>query len=88
MDEKLLTLLRDILKEPEGGFLESTVLAETGASSLDIFKLASAVEDAYALDGDGTIPDDEIYNAQHRVIVLSTVGDLAAYIARRIACPA
>jgi acyl carrier protein len=78
IDDKLTEILKDNLSEPDGGFTESTVLKETGASSLSTLEIAIAVEQQYKLDGDGTIEDEDIF-------ALATVGDLQDYIARRTA---
>jgi acyl carrier protein len=78
MDEKLRAILAEMLPE---GFTEASAFADMGLSSLSMFELALRIEDEYELDGDGRIPDEDIY--KDKAYMVPTVGDLQCYIDRR-----
>lgn len=78
MDEKLKAILAERLPE---GFTEDSAFSDLGLSSLSMFELALQIEDNYKLDGDGRIPDEDLY--KDKVFMLPTVGDLQCYIDRR-----
>jgi acyl carrier protein len=79
IDARLSAILLQYIDEPNGGFAEDTPIPEI--ASLSILELGMKIEDAYDIE----IPDEDIL-AEGRFKMV-TVGDLAAYIARRIGAP-
>jgi acyl carrier protein len=80
MDEKLRAILTDRLPS-NALFTEESAFEDLGLSSLSMFEVGLEIEDQYKLDGDGTIPDEDLY--KDKTFMLRTVGDLQCYIDRR-----
>jgi acyl carrier protein len=80
IDEKLKTVLIDNIGEPEGGFAESTSLANV--DSLRILEIGIALEEAYGI----IIEDEDMRRNGNNVF--AAVGDLQEYLKRRTSCPA
>jgi acyl carrier protein len=82
--EKLKALIEEKLGKPKDRPLsDDTLFVENlAADSLSLFELAIAIEQEFELDGDGRIPDKDIFAESKPV--LRSVGDLARYIERRL----
>ena len=70
MEQKIVKIIAEKLnKKPEQITLESRLVEDLGADSLDVVELLMAIEDEFGIE----IPDEEIEN-------IKTVDDLVKYI--------
>lgn len=74
MDEKVIKMIAKKLgKKPEDINLNSRLVEDLGADSLDVVELLMVLEDEYGI----TIPDEEAVN-------LNTIGDIINFLNNRI----